>query len=144
MNSPLNSAEQLRDEMRKLRSHMDADVDDFVENTRGLLDWHSYYESAPWLFLGAAAFAGYMLVPSKVRHVTIDLDKLADLAKHRQVVVKQAGSANGSADSGLSKMVMGLVWRTALAVASQQLNRYFSSRPQSGTSPDSGRPSPGR
>ena len=51
MQNPTSEAEQLRQEMRRLRSHMDADVDSFVENTRVLLDWHSYFQSAPWLYL---------------------------------------------------------------------------------------------
>ena len=36
MNTPSSDVEQLREEMRRLRSHMDADVDSFVENTRDL------------------------------------------------------------------------------------------------------------
>ena len=44
MKNSHDAAEQLREEMRQLRSHMDADVDSFVENTRGLLDWHSYFQ----------------------------------------------------------------------------------------------------
>lgn len=146
MTNPMSDAERLREEMRQLRQHMDTDVENFVQNTRGLLDWHSYYESAPWLFLGAATLAAYILVPSKVRWVTIDIEKLADLAGKRQVVVKeQTGPAKASAGSGLSKLVLGLLWRAALAVASQQINRYMSPRPQpGGPSPGPGRPSPGR
>lgn len=143
MVNPKSSAEQLREEMRQLRSHMDADVENFVENTRGLLDWHSYYAGAPWLFLGAAALAGYLLVPTKARHVTVSIDDLAALAKQRQVVVKEnAGPAKGSAGSNLTRVVMGLLWKAALAVATQQLNQFLSSRPSSGPAPDSGRPSP--
>jgi hypothetical protein len=138
MSDPASAAEQLREEMRRLRSHMDADVDSFVENTRGLLDWHSYFESAPWLCLGAAALAGYLLVPSKVRTTQIDLEQLIELAKHRQVVVSdQPVPAKGSAGPALSKVVMNLVWRTALAVATERLNQFLSSRPNS-TSPSPG------
>lgn len=145
MNNPQTSAEQLRDEMRQLRSHMDADVESFVANTRGLLDWRSYYASAPWLFLGGAALAGYLLVPTKARHVTVSIDDLAALAKQRQVVVKDhAGPAKGSAGSNLTQMVMGLLWKAVLAVATQQLNQFLSSRPPSGplSGLGSSRPSP--
>jgi hypothetical protein len=141
MNDPKSSAEQLRDEMRQLRSHMDADVESFVENTRGLLDWHSYYQSSPWLFLGAAALTGYLLVPTKARHVTVSIDDLAALAKQRQVVVRDhPGPAKGSAGSNLTQVVTGLLWKAALAVATQQLNQFLSSRPPSGPGPGLGRP----
>jgi hypothetical protein len=141
MKNSTSDVEQLREEMRRLRSHMDADVESFVENTKGLFDWHSYFQSAPWLCLGAAALTGYLLVPSKPRLVTVDLEKILDLAKHRQVEVKgQAVSAKG-AGSGLSKLLVDLLLTTALAVAKQQLNQFLSSRqPPPGPSPQQPKP----
>ena len=144
--TPTNSAEQLRDEMRQLRSHMDADVDSFVENTRGLLDWHSYFQSAPWLYLGAAALAGYLLVPSKVQWVTVDVEKLAELAKHRQVVVTdRAAPAKASVGPSLGKIAFNLIWQAALALGKQQLNQFLSPRtPPQGQAPGTpGTQSPG-
>jgi hypothetical protein len=141
MKSSMSDVEQLREEMRRLRSHMDADVDSFVEHTRGLFDWHSYFQGAPWLCLGAAALAGYLLVPSKPRSVSVDLEKLLDLASHRQVHVKgEAVSAKG-AGSGLSKLLFDLLCRTALAVATQQVNQFLSPRqPPPGPSPQQPKP----
>ena len=102
-------------------------------------------ESAPWLYLGAAALAGYVLVPSKVKWVTVDIEKLAELAKHRQVVVTQkTAPAKGAIGPSLGKMVMGLLWKSAWAVAAQQLNQYFSPRPPSGPPHEPYRPSRGR
>jgi hypothetical protein len=139
-----STAQELREEMRRLRSHMDADVDSFVENTRVLLDWHSYFESAPWLFLGAAALAGYLVVPAKAHHVTVDIEKLAELARHRQVVVTEHAEAKG-AGSSLAKMALDLLWRTVLAVGTQQLNQFLSPRPDSpGPSPAPGTAGPSR
>jgi len=130
MNSPTNAAEQLREEMRRLRSHMDADVDSFVENTRVLLDWHSYFRSAPWLCLGGAALAGYLIIPSKVRSITVDLEHLAQVAKHRQVVVTDRGvQAKETVGSSLGKVAAGILWKAALALAMQQLNQFMSPRP---------------
>jgi hypothetical protein len=121
---------------------MDADVDSFVENTRDLLNWHSYFQKAPWLCLGAAALTGYLLIPSKSKSVTVDLEKLLELAKHRQVTVtEQAVPAKGAAPT-LGKMVVGLLWRTALSVATQQLNQILTPLgPTSG--PPHGDPSQG-
>jgi hypothetical protein len=130
MNSPTNAAEHLREEMRRLRSHMDADVDSFVENTRVLLDWHSYFRSAPWLCLGGAALAGYLIIPSKVRSITVDLEHLAKVAKHRQVVVTDRGvQAKETVGSSLGKVAAGILWKAALAVAMQHLNQFMSPRP---------------
>jgi hypothetical protein len=130
MNRPTHAAEQLREEMRQLRSHMDSDVDSFVENTRVLLDWHSYFRSAPWLCLGGAALAGYLIVPSKARSVSVDLQHLAEAAKHRQVLVTDRGvQAKETVGSSLAKVAAGILWKAALAVAMQQLNQFLSPRP---------------
>jgi hypothetical protein len=130
MNSPKNAAQQLREEMRLLRSHMDADVESFVENTRVLLDWHSYFRSAPWLCLGGTALAGYLILPSKVRSVTVDLEHLAKVAKNRQVVVTDRGvNAKETVGSSLTKVAAGILWKAALAVAMQQLNQFLSPGP---------------
>jgi hypothetical protein len=142
MNKATSDAEQLREEMRRLRSHMDADVDSFVENTRDLFNWHSYFQKAPWLFLGAAAVTGYLLIPSKSKSVTVDIEKLLELAKHRQVTVtEQAAPAKGAAPT-LGKMALNLLWRTALSVATQQLNQILTSR-EPPSSPPRGNPSQG-
>jgi hypothetical protein len=142
MNNPTSDVEQLREEMRRLRSHMDADVDSFVENTRDLFNWHSYFQKAPWLCLGAAAVTGYLLVPSKSKSVTVDLEKLIELAKHRQVTVTEQATPAKGAGPTLGKMVLDLLWRTALSVATQQLNQILTPRePASG--PPHGNPSQG-
>jgi hypothetical protein len=142
MNTSTNAAEQLRDEMRRLRSHMDADVESFVESTRVLLDWHSYFRSAPWLCLGGAALAGYLIIPSKTRTITVDLNHLAQAAKHRQVVVTDQKVQNKeTVGSSLAKMAAGMLWKAALAVAMQQLNQMISPRnpPSAQTPPAAGR-----
>jgi len=142
MNKPTSDVEQLREEMRRLRSHMDADVDSFVENTRDLFNWHSYFQKAPWLCLGAAAVTGYLLIPSKSKSVTVDLEKLIELAKHRQVTVTEQSAPAKGAGPTLGKMVLNLLWRTALYVATQQLNQILTPRePSSG--PPHGDPSQG-
>jgi hypothetical protein len=130
MTNTSHSAEQVREEMRRLRSQMDADVECFVENTRVLLDWHSYYRSAPWLCLGAAAVVGYLVVPSKTRLVTIGGEQLAELARNRQVTFSgQPGPPQESLGSALLKMAVGALWRTALGVGTAQLNQILSQRP---------------
>lgn len=139
MTNPSDSAEELRDQMRQLRSHMDADVDCLVENTRVLLDWRSYYRSAPWLCLGAAAVAGFLVVPSKVKWMTVDLAHLAEAAKDRQVVVTDRGAKEKeSIGSSMTKTIAGFAWRTLLAVATQQLKQYLSQQPPRGRAPAGG------
>src|SRR5580692_11548240 len=79
--------DQVREEMRQIRSNLDDEVATFVQSTRGLLDWRSYIRHAPWLCLGAAALAGYLIVPSKPKVLSPSPEQLVELAKHSRVTV---------------------------------------------------------
>jgi hypothetical protein len=49
--------------MRELRAEMNEDVEALVSSTEDLADWRKYVRAQPWLCVGAAAFAGFLLAP---------------------------------------------------------------------------------
>jgi hypothetical protein len=57
----------IQQRMRELRDEMNGDVEALVNSTEDLADWRKYVRAQPWLCVGAAAFLGFMLAPSRRR-----------------------------------------------------------------------------
>jgi hypothetical protein len=124
--------EQVREEMRAIRSNLDDEVATFVESTRVLFDWRSYVRHAPWLCLGAAALAAYLVVPSKPKVVSPTPEQLAELAKHARVTIPD-GAVQGKAKSlgrELAGVALGILVRAGMSVATQQFHQYMNRPPQ--------------
>jgi hypothetical protein len=136
MSRPPETVEQVREEMRQIRSNLDDEVASFVENTRVLFDWRSYVRHSPWLCLGAAALAAYLVVPSKPKVVTPTPEQLADLAKHSRVTFAEAGTQAKAKSLGkeLAGVALGMLVKAGLAVATQQFNQFIN-RPPGPTEP---------
>lgn len=62
-----SETEDIQARMRKLRAEMNDDVEALVNSTEDLADWRKYVRAQPWLCVGAAAFVGFMLAPSRRR-----------------------------------------------------------------------------
>jgi hypothetical protein len=136
MNRPPETIEQVRQEMRQIRSNLDDEVATFVRNTRVLFDWRSYVRHAPWLCMGAAALAAYLVVPSKSKVVAPTPEQLAELAKHSRVTFAESDPQAKAKSLGreLAGVALGIVLRAGLAVATQQFNRFIN-RPPGPTEP---------
>jgi hypothetical protein len=123
--------DQVREEMRHTRSNLDDEVATFVESTRGLFDWRSYLRRGPWLCLGAAALAAYLVVPSKPKVVSATPEQLAELARHSRVTIPEAGVQAKAKSVGreLAGVALGMLVRAGLAVATQQFNQFINRPP---------------
>src|SRR5580704_2192922 len=128
--------DQVREEMRQIRSNLDDEVATFVESTRGMLDWRSYVRRSPWLCLGAAALTAYLLIPSKPKVVSPTPEQLAELAKHSRVTFPEAGVQAKAKSVGreLAGVALGILVRAGLAAVTQQFNQYIN-RPPGPTEP---------
>jgi hypothetical protein len=128
--------DEVRAEMRQIRSNLDDEVATLAESTRVLFDWRSYLKHAPWLCLGAAAVTAYLLVPSKPKVVTPTPEQMAELAKQARVTIGEVGSQQKAKTLGqeLMGVALGLVLRTGLQVATQQFNQFLN-RPPGPTGP---------
>jgi len=128
--------EQVREEMRQIRSNLDDEVATFVESTRVLFDWRAYVRRTPWLCLGAAFLAGYLVVPSKPKVVSPTPEQLAELARHSRVTIPEGGVQAKAKSLGreLAGVALGMLVRGGLAVATQQFNQFIN-RPPGPTEP---------
>ncbi len=121
------TAEEIQQQMRAVRSELRDDVQEIVANARVLADWRYYVQTYPWLCVGAAAAAGYLLVPPRVNVVRPDARELADLVRQHQLALKaelKPKPASGILGS-LVNMVAGAALQGAMAVASYQLDQLI-------------------
>lgn len=120
MRDDIPTSDDIRREMRALRSNLGKEAQSLVENARVMTDWHYIVRQAPWLFLGGAGALGYLLVPAKTRYIKPSPEQLADLARshgvafppaRKQSLLSTAAHAAGAA-----------LLRSGVAIAGQQLN----------------------
>jgi hypothetical protein len=60
-----HESEEILRRMKEIRSDLDEDVQEIVEQARAMQDWRTYMKSHPWVFVGAAVAVGYILVPNR-------------------------------------------------------------------------------
>lgn len=90
---PPASADEIQRQMRQVRRELGEDVDGIVENARILTDWKHYVRAYPWVCLGVAAAAGFIIVPSRTHIVRPDAKELAAWAKSQKLVIEPASQA---------------------------------------------------
>jgi hypothetical protein len=56
---------EIQRRMAQIRHDLHVEVRDAVKGAQSLTDWRSQVRSHPWLALGAAAAAGYLIVPRR-------------------------------------------------------------------------------
>jgi hypothetical protein len=125
--APVADADEIQRQMREVRSELRDDVQEIVANARVMADWHYYVRTYPWLCVGAAAAAGYLLVPARVTVVRPDRRDLAELIRQHQVAVKAEVKPNPSPGilGSLINLAAGAALQGAMAVASYQLDQIF-------------------
>ena len=63
--------DEIQRQMAALRSALAHDVSGSIDSAKLLADWRYHFRKHPALFCGAAALAGYLLVPSRRANVTV-------------------------------------------------------------------------
>lgn len=116
-NSPATTA--IRQRMEEVRCDLDEDVQEIVESARDMGDWRSYVRSYPWACLGAAAVAGYLLVPRR------PWETLARLANQGRVLASSPLPRQDSTGGLLLSLVSNLVIRGVSSYALQQVGGLF-------------------
>jgi hypothetical protein len=90
-----------------------------------MTDWRYYCRAYPWASMGAAAAAGYLLVPRRARVVGLDPDALLQLAEKKGVLVK--AEAEPTRRSGFLTPIFTLaanaIVRGLISYAGQQAGR---------------------
>jgi hypothetical protein len=121
-----NRADDLQRQMQQVRMEMRDDVRVMVANASELTDWTWYVRTYPWICLGAAAAAGYFVVPVRAQVIRPDAKDLLEFAKHQKIVVKmdQPNSSPGIVGS-LVRLAAGSLLQGGLAIVSQQFDQFL-------------------
>jgi hypothetical protein len=118
-NSP--EPEAIRQRMELVRCDLDEDVQGIVEGARDMGDWRYYVRTYPWICLGGALVAGYLIAPAALGAL---------------VSVTAGVSAKRGARGKLLSLVGNLVMRSVLTYAGQHAGKFFA--PQAAGSQDPG------
>ena len=137
-----DSADDLQMQMHQVRSEMNSDVAVLVENARtivaqakSLVDWKHYLQTYPWTCLGAAAAAGFMVIPRRAKVVqatAADLAKLLHtkgisvrLAETGGATVKSAAPMTGSVMAPLVNLAVGMLMQRAANLVERQVTNFI-------------------
>jgi hypothetical protein len=119
--------------MREVRAELRENVKEFVVNAREMTDWTTYVRAYPWLCVGAAAAAGYLLIPQRAQIIRPDVEGLIELAKRNKLVVKMDGGETKQKQSfvaGLIGLGASMLLQGGLAVATKQLSQALNAHTQ--------------
>lgn len=128
-------ADEIQREMRQIRVELRDNVQELVSNAREIVDWQSYVKTYPWVAVGIAAFAGYLLVPSRTTVVRPDPEAIRELAKSRELLEQQVKPKKTLFGMVIS-MVAASAAQAALGIATHQVQQLVQSmQPPTGRQP---------
>jgi len=135
-NFSLSSAEadEVQRQMREIRAELRDDVQELVVSAEKMADWTQYVTAYPWLCVGAALAAGYLIVPQRAVVMRPDAEALIELAKKHKLFVNTSDNATGGKvprkRGGLFGELLGLAAATllqgGLKMVTTQLAQSFS------------------
>jgi hypothetical protein len=110
--------------MEEVRCDLDEDVQEIVEGARVMGKWRYYVRTYPWICLGAALAAGYLIVPRRAFGMQPIAQTPAELANPSLLVTPPQGNARGM----LLAFVGNLVMRGVSSYALQQAGKLFANQ----------------
>jgi hypothetical protein len=134
METPLPSADEIRRQMQIARQRVRVEVEEVVDGARQLADWRFYPRQFPWLTLGAAALAGFAVIPrraEKIERFIPDAKALKELANEHKIVLDPGGKK--AKQAGIMGAVLAAAGsaaaRLAINYATQEVGRRFGPPP---------------
>jgi hypothetical protein len=122
-NSPKTTA--IRQRMEEVRCELDEDVQEFVEDARGMGQWRYYVRTYPWVCVGAAVAAGYFVVPRRPVGIQVDAPASPGMANQSRLLATSHVSAAGDARGMLLRFLGNLVMRGVSLYIEQQAGKLF-------------------
>jgi hypothetical protein len=132
VNQPTTEADELQRQMRAVRQELRDDVQELVVSAHQMGEWKRYVRAYPWLCVGGALAAGFLLVPQRSVIVRPDAEGLIELAKRNKLVVKMEETPPPQKKGGgllaqLVSLAAASLLQGGLKIASQQLTHAMSS-----------------
>ncbi len=122
-------ADEIQRQMREIRAELRDDVQELVVSANKMADWTSYVTAYPWLCVGAALAAGFLIVPSRAVVMRPDAEALVELAKRHKLFVNTTAGQAPRKRGGLFGELLGLAAATllqgGLKIATTQLAQAF-------------------
>src|SRR5437016_14117162 len=103
-----SEAEQIQNQMRELRAELRDDVQDVVVSAHRMADIGNYVRAYPWLCVGAALAAGFLVVPQRAGILRPDAEALIELARKHKLVVKTTEGPAQKKKGGLLAQLLSL------------------------------------
>jgi hypothetical protein len=113
--------------MEEVRCDVDEDVQEIVEGARDMGKWRYYVKNYPWVCLGAALAAGYLIVPRRSVGMQPDAQKVEDLVKPSPLLETTTSSLTSNVVAIVLPLVGNLVMRGVAAYVGQQADKLFAS-----------------
>ena len=109
-----HEAEEIQRQMREIRAELRDDVQELVVSANKMADWTQYVNAYPWLCVGAALAAGYLVVPQRAVIMRPDAGALVELAKKHKLFVNTTERQAPRKRGGLFGELLGLAAATLL------------------------------
>jgi len=110
---------EIQRRMAQIRREMHQDVQGAVKGAQSLTDWRSLVRSHPWLALGVAAAAGYLIVPKRFRESRTLMSSTAPIA-----VAQPAGPRQSAGSARAEASTIGTVFSLVAPVAIRAAQNY--------------------
>ena len=117
-----NDVDEIYHRMAVIRRDLHTNVSESVAGAEAVVDWGRYTWMYPWIALGAAAAAGYLIYTGSHQKVTADTAGLADRAKAGEPVA--AAGAKGRERSTTGQKLLLAAWDIMFPVAIRAGQNY--------------------
>ena len=118
-----NDVDEIYHRMAMIRRDLHTNVSESVAGAEAVIDWGRYTWTYPWIALGAAAAAGWLIYTGGHRKVTADAASLADGAKAGEPVA--GAGATGREPSRIGPDLLLAAWGFLLPVAVRAGQNYL-------------------
>ena len=126
------NADEIQRQMREVRAELRGDVQDLVTSAHQMAELGRYVRAYPWLCVGAAVAAGYLIVPQRSVVIRPDAEALVELARKHKLVVKTDEGPPQKKRRSLLADLLGMAAMTllqgGLKVATTQMSQAFAAQ----------------
>ena len=112
-----DDAQEIRRQMAEIRSQLGREVESLASSAKEKTDWRYYYRQHPWLFVGAAAAVGFLIVPARGPALALGAEALQQLGL--------SGKSGAKREKSLAEIAAGAVLPVLTKLAINQATAFW-------------------